>query len=77
MRSKWHPSDLSGAVISAAKCAMKHDLAVFVYPSNSYGAFCWRLTLKRSEALCPISNTGRRVLEVAPDRTVTNHTLEG
>ena len=75
MRARYHRSDLNGAVISAARAAMKADQSFYVYSSNAYGSFMWRVTYDKPEALCLINNSGRRLYEVTPDREVIRHSI--
>jgi len=75
MRARYHRSDLNGAVISAARAAMKAGQSFFVYSGNAYGSFMWRVTYDRPEALCLVNNSGRRLFEVTPDREIIRHSI--
>ena len=75
MRARYHRSDLNGAVISAARAAMKAGQSFYVYSGNAYGSFMWRVTYDRPEALCLINNSGRRLYEVRPDREIIRHSI--
>ena len=69
LRAK-NSGDLSSAIVSAGYYAKKHGDLVYVYPGNSYGHAVWRATLKESDALNPINNTGRAMYTVDPELTV-------
>jgi len=75
LRARYSPSDLSGALISAAHYAKRFDETMFVYSGNSYGSFVYRVTQKKSEYLSPINNTGGIMHSVTPDRVVSTHEL--
>lgn len=71
LRARYAPQDLDGAICSAARCAMKSDVPMYIYGGNAYGRAMWRVTYKLNEALCPINNSSGRLFEVAADRTFT------
>ena len=75
MRARYHRSDLNGAMISAARAAMKAGQSFYVYSGNAWGAFMWRVTFDRSEALCLINNSGRKLYEVTPGREIIRYAI--
>lgn len=65
-RARYHVSDLSGAIRSAARYARAAGKDAFVYPSNGYGAFCYRVTEKTSDIVSRISNDSNYAFRVTP-----------
>ena len=59
------------SVVSAAYYAKKHNTPMYIYSGNSYMVALWRVSCKPRDYLCPIGNTGSRILCVDPDLTVT------
>lgn len=74
LRAKYAAGDKSGAVKSAARYAVRENKTTYVYPGNSYGQFCWRVTFKLDEVTCLNNNTARggecKYMEVTPAREI-------
>jgi hypothetical protein len=63
--------DLNSAVISAGYYAQKFDKTMYAYAGDSFGHSVWRVSQKESDYLNSINNSGRGLVSVAPDLTVT------
>ena len=63
------------SMISGCFYAKKMNKKMFVYSGNSYGHAIWRVTYKESDALGPVNNTGLGLYTIAPDLTITYHTI--
>ena len=74
-RARYNPSDLTEAIYSAARAARRDDRSYYIYPGNSFGAFCYRIGAK-ADALCSVNCNGRICYSVTPDLAVTLHRLE-
>jgi len=66
---------LEEAVVSAGFYARKTGQTAYVYMGNSYGHAVWRVSLKPSEYLNPINNTGLRVVSVTPELVMSWHDI--
>lgn len=67
--------DIESAAESAAYYAKKYKEEMYIYPGNSYGMAVWRVSMKKSEYLNPINNTGERMYSITPDLKVYEHEL--
>lgn len=68
--------DLQSAVVSAGYYAKKHNETMYVYAGDSYGHSVWRVAYKESDYLNNINNSGRALLSVTPDLTVTRYEVQ-
>lgn len=75
LRSRYTSNSLDGAIKSAGRLARINDMSFYVYAGNYHGSPVWRSTFDRSEALCPISNSGARMYEVTPGSRITKVVL--
>lgn len=67
---------LQSAVVSAGFHAKAQKETAYVYSGNSFGHAIWRVSLKPSEYLDPINNTGDKLLTVTPDLIVSWHDIQ-
>jgi hypothetical protein len=73
LRAKYHPSDLSGAILSAGYYAKKLGHTMYVYEGTSYMHIVYRVSDRPTEYLNPINNSGAMVASVSPDLVVSKH----
>lgn len=70
------PSSLNDAVLVAGFHAKKLGKTMWVYEGNSFMHMVYRVTMKESDALNAINNTGDRVVSVTPDLQVFMHEVQ-
>ncbi len=75
-RARYDAADITGAVYSAARAAMRDNRTYYVYAGNSYMNMIYRVTWKKTDALNFVNCTGTFILQVDPDLTVTRHDID-